>query len=519
MCGIVAIISNKPVKDKLIENLEKLEYRGYDSAGIATKEKNKIKVSKTTGKVADLKAKLKNDFSHKGHIGIAHTRWATHGEASTINAHPFEFKDWTLVHNGIINNYETLKTKHNLTTQSQTDSEVVLQLLVKQNKNNFKAFIETCQQLEGSYALAVLNKEKQEIWFAKNQSPLFIAKTQTGIIAASDVVCFENITNFYRLEDGEFCMTNENEIVFYNGNNQTITKQSLKLENLENNASKVGFSHFMEKEIFETKSVIENIYNKHTTEFDLSKNFKKILKGINRIKFIACGTAYHSALFGASVMQDITEIECSAHIASEFSTSLLNKKTLCIFVSQSGETADTLLALKKAKQKEFWAEFENFKNTFEIEYDETTKKIISLLKQAKSCFVLGRGQDFITANEAALKIKETTYINSNALPSGELKHGSIALIDEQMPTIIFCTQEKHINKTQSAKQEILARGGKVLLLSQFKISDALPLQNAHYLFMPIVSIIPIQLAAFKVSTQKGINPDQPRNLAKSVTVE
>lgn len=579
MCGIVAIISNKPVKDKLIESLEKLEYRGYDSAGIATKEKNIIKVSKTTGKVADLKAKLKNDFSHKGHIGIAHTRWATHGEASTINAHPFEFKGWTLVHNGIINNYETLKTKHNLTTQSQTDSEVVLQLLVKQNKNNFKAFIETCQQLEGSYALAVLNKEKQEIWFAKNQSPLFIAKTQTGIIAASDVVCFENITNFYRLEDGEFCMANENEIVFYNGNNQTITKQSLKLENLENNASKVGFSHFMEKEIFETKSVIENIYNKHTTEFDLPKNFKKILKGINRIKFIACGTAYHSALFGASVMQDITEIECSAHIASEFSTSLLNKKTLCIFVSQSGETADTLLALKKAKQhkcktigvvnvmhstlatqvdfafpvfagseiavastkaysaqilaleilahrfsskqkqKEFWAEFENFKNTFEIEYDETTKKIISLLKQAKSCFVLGRGQDFITANEAALKIKETTYINSNALPSGELKHGSIALIDEQMPTIIFCTQEKHINKTQSAKQEILARGGKVLLLSQFKISDALPLQNAHYLFMPIVSIIPIQLAAFKVSTQKGINPDQPRNLAKSVTVE
>lgn len=577
MCGIVAIIGKEKIKDKLTECLEKLEYRGYDSAGIATLENHDFKVTKQVGKVSLLKQTLQNEI-HTGHMGIAHTRWATHGGVSQINAHPFCTENWCLVHNGIINNFEQLKSEYNITTTSQTDTEVIVRLLEKQEKQNIDGVIEVCSKLKGSYALAILNKNTSEIYFAKNSSPLFITKTENMLIGASDVVCFADFSHeFFRFEDGEFASATINKITFFDKNKNIINKKPQEIRQINYETTKENYSHYMEKEIFETPKVIRNIYETYFNKnmIDIPKN---ILKNINRVKFIGCGTAYHSTLFGAKYFEKVTKIESSSHLASEFENEFLTKRTLCVFVSQSGETADTINAVKIAKKKGcpiiaitnvmhstlsgladfclpilagveiavastkaycaqiivmeifanhfankkqqeiFQKKLKKFAYGLKMPKKTTVNAIINHLINADSCFILGRGKDYYTARESALKIKEITYINCTSLPSGELKHGTLALVDDIIPLIMFCTNKKELDKSLSAKKEIEARGGRVLFLTPDKTLGN-NLQQTYDEFMPVCAILPVQLAAYQLSCLKSINPDQPRNLAKSVTVE
>lgn len=581
MCGIAAILSNCPVANNLVTALEKLEYRGYDSAGIATIENEFIKVSKQIGKVSNLKQILKSE-NHHGHIGIAHTRWATHGGVSQVNAHPFATDNWCLVHNGIINNFEELKNKYDIKTQSQTDTEVIAMLLEKQQSYDINAVIDVCSKLKGSYALAILCKQTNTLFFAKMKSPLFVAKTNEGIFGGSDVVCFAEKTNmFYRLEDNEFCVADLNEIVFYNSNKQKIKKNQQQIKNINYETNKENFSHYMQKEIYQTPQIIKNIVDEYKKQDILKKLPKTLLKNINRVKFIACGTAYHSAFFGAKYFEKITGIESTSHIASEFENEFLTKNTLCVFVSQSGETADTINALVRAKNKRcktigitnvshstianmvdyyipilagveiavastkaysaqilvmqifayhfakektrenFYKKLDKFARKISLPNESEVQKIFNHIRHSDQCFILGRAKDYYTARESALKIKEITYINCLSLPSGELKHGTLALVDSVIPIIMFCTEKKELDKSISALKEIEARGGRVLFVSQFdvKIPSSVKLPHFESNFMPIPAILPIQLCAYRVSVDKGINPDQPRNLAKSVTVE
>lgn len=577
MCGIVAIIGKDEIKDELIQLLEKLEYRGYDSAGIATKEKNGFKITKQIGKVSSLK-ELLSTKTHNGNIGIAHTRWATHGEVNQINAHPFNTKNWCLVHNGIINNFEKLKSEYSIETNSNTDSEVIVQLLEKQDKQDIEGVIDVCHLLKGSFALAILNKNNNELYFAKKNSPLFIMQSKDNVIGASDVVCFANLSkNFYRLEDEEFCKATISDLTFYDKNKNVIVKKLQSIEQINYDNNKENYSHYMEKEIYETPQIIKNIYETYNTKklIQFPKNF---LKKYKRVKFIGCGTAFHSTLFGAKYFEKITNIECSSHLASEFEKEYLTKNTLCIFVSQSGETADTINALKVAKAKKctticltnvmhstissladycfpilagveiavastkaycaqiivmeilanyfetpkkqqlFFEKLKKFAYSIKMPPETIINTIINHIIYADSCFVLGRSNDYYTACEASLKIKEITYINCTSLPSGELKHGTLALVDNIIPLIMFCTEKEELDKSISSKKEIEARGGKVLFLTPFKEYGEM-LQLVDDDFMPISAILPIQLAAYQLSCLKLINPDQPRNLAKSVTVE
>lgn len=264
MCGIVGMIAKQKVQDMLVGALEKLEYRGYDSAGIATKESARFKVTKQVEKVENLKKALFQE-THKGNIGIAHTRWATHGEVNVVNTHPFSTKNWCLVHNGIINNYEELKKQHNIETQSKTDSEVIVCLLEKQQKQGIEAVIDVCKQLKGLYALAILNKNTNELYFAKKHSPLFVSQNKEVTIGASDVVCFADIASqFYRLEDNEFCTASIDKLTFYDKNANVINKTLQSLEQINYQTDKAGYTHYMEKEIYETPNVVKNIYETYS---------------------------------------------------------------------------------------------------------------------------------------------------------------------------------------------------------------------------------------------------------------
>ncbi|MEG1752100.1 MAG: glutamine--fructose-6-phosphate transaminase (isomerizing) [Clostridia bacterium] len=590
MCGIIGIVSANAIQEQLIESLKKLEYRGYDSAGIATIENGEFLVTKTAGKICELEKKLKTDL-HYGNIGIGHTRWATHGKATMQNSHPFESENLCLVHNGIIENFKEIKINFNLKTVSQTDSEIILRLLEKNlNENkylNINILIKTCNTLIGSYSLAILDKKQNKLFLAKNKSPLYVVQTNNKTICSSDIICFDNNELYFDMEDNEYCEIYLNKIIFYNKIGEIINKTAKKILLLNNTTTKNNYNYFMEKEIYETKNVLQNIYDyyfddnycikKNVFEY-LNNDCKNLLKNclFKDVKLIGCGTACHSAKFGERFFENCCNLESRTFVASEFKNSILNEKSLCVFVSQSGETADTILALEFAKSKhcfcvaitnclhskiakmadmvlpilagpeiavastkaysaqiavlqifakylsdnneiEFAQNFNNFVQNFEISNKNIFNKITDFIDNNSICFILGKGEDFITAEEASLKIKEIAYINCLALPAGELKHGTLALIDDKTPVIIICTNNSYVSKCKSTKEEIEARGGKVLFVSQFETEPLL--QNFDHEFMPIPSIIPFQLSALKLSVLKGLNPDQPRNLAKSVTVE
>ena len=569
MCGICGYIGKNNGVGKVVEGLKILEYRGYDSCGIAYIENNKLKLVKTVEGVDEL-YNLTCDKSSNFVIG--HTRWATHGGVSEKNAHPHisSSKKLAMVHNGIIENYRELKDKLDVNCYSETDSEVFLNLIDSKSGDLLTKVIDASKEVKGTFAIIILS-EDGEIVLGKRESPLYLSNVDNELYIASDILALSG-ENFYTLKDDEFASIKNFEISFYNKNKEKIYKKQEKIEKNEALLENFYKTH-MENEIFETKNVLLKTLKEYENEAIFSKI--KLPKNLKSISLIACGTAYHASLMGAEYFKEVG-IDARSYLASEFryGRELLNKNTLYIFVSQSGETADTIAAAKSVKSHKLntlaltntpnsllnricknvlptfagreiavastkayscqvWSLYlfslylagkklpsERATSNFPfINFDE---KFIKEIASYKKVFFIGRDLDYITAMEASLKLKEITYINCFAIASGELKHGTLALIDKDAVVIAICTQEKIKTKLLSNLEEIKARGGKVIVVSQFddfKDFSCVKLSKFDELFMPIVSVIPMQFLALKICELFGYNPDKPRNLAKSVTVE
>lgn len=595
MCGIVGQISKNNIKTSLIEMLEKLEYRGYDSSGICFFYKNKLNLEKQTGQIHNLKTIIQSQ-PISFNCGIAHTRWATHGEVSKDNAHPQMSNDgsWAVVHNGIIENYLSLKQQlknNGYNFFSQTDTEVIPNLITNQKQTSpLKKFCNAINKLEGSYAIvAVCSSLPNTLFLAKKHSPLYVASFNGEVICASDPICFSGkVESYYTLLDDEFCMATPQKLTFLDKNHKKITKKTKKIENFTQTATKNNYEYFAEKEIEENKIVLKNIIDFYSNSNTLKNINKQFINNIQKIYLVGCGTSYHACKVGATLIQNASGLICLPCIASEFISSnpLLNSSTLCIFVSQSGETADTLLSLNHAKQKGcpvlslvnvpyssmatksdvflplcagaeiavvstkaynamlyvFFILAEKIKsviNKTKINFTKLNKllnlNIENLKKQAKKVkkiinksskvFFIGKNYDYITSQEASLKLKEISYINSVSLPSGELKHGTLALVDNK--TIVFITSTNHslLSKNLNSASEVKARGAKVIFVTNEKIENnsnidyIVPLENFDENLMPAYSIIFYQYLAVYTCLKFGLNPDKPRNLAKSVTVE
>lgn len=596
MCGIVGYVGDGIVEKELIEKLKKLEYRGYDSSGILTVTKSKFEVTKCVGKIENL-IETVSHYSNSC-CGIGHTRWATHGKVSVNNAHPHisSTKLYGIVHNGIIENYSHLKQEHlgNYNFYSETDTEVIANLLEYNHKKSqitdevdvMNNIIDTCKMLKGSYALCICCSQfNNTVFIAKNKSPLFVTTNEKESIIASDISCFDDKFNsFYELKDGEFAIINNNQCRFFNSNKKPVSKKPKILSKTSLISIKDNNKSYMLNEIYEIPKVLENIIHQYKN----GKYFEKINKNFNKILFIGCGTAFHACLIGEKYINCFSDIETHSHIASEFNYEKkhIDKNTLCIFVSQSGETFDTLTAMKYAKSKHaITVALTNvehstlarqskyvlptfagpeiavastkaynaqllilyllanyfFTNNYDYAIKSTQKHIkkvdIKKLSQiihlkdvitnSKNIFMLGKNFDYITSKEATLKIKEITYLSVEAHPTGELKHGYIALIDTKSVVIIFNTSDKMLPRSLLACSEIKARGGTTILISTSSskkssltnVDHLVKLPKTTDLLSPIFSIIPLQLLAEKISRSLGINPDKPKNLAKSVTVE
>ena len=613
MCGIVGYIGNKNAKSILINGLFKLEYRGYDSAGIAIIENNKIKYKKNKGRVANLNDSIK-DENFDSNIGIAHTRWATHGEPSIINSHPHldNKKEFAVVHNGIIENYSEIKEmliKNGYKFESETDTEVIPNLIhyyfcrEKEAKNKFLDSVnKACNDLKGSYAIEVISKIfPNKMIVARKNSPLVIGISDNNKYIASDIsAIIEYTNNIYFIDDNEIVEISKDEVNFYNNKLEKIQKEfkTIEIESSDNN--KNGYEDYMLKEIFEqpktVRKTIEAYINKDgKIQIDGLNITKDYLQKINKIYIVACGTAMHAGLAAKNTFEKLLNIPVEVDIASEFRyrDPLIDEKTLTIFISQSGETADTIAALKLSKEKgsktiaisnvikssitreadytiythagaeiavastkaftaqvvllnilsirfaeileieEKKKKIETIKNDIlqlpeKIEKTlEISKKIKEISKQVykeRDMFFIGRGIDYTVGMEGSLKLKEISYIHSEAYPAGELKHGPIALIEKNVTAIGIITDEKLKEKTISNIQEIISRGAKVILITNAEI----PKGNYNYIYeipkvskllSPILSVIPLQLFAYYIAKEKELDVDKPRNLAKSVTVE
>ena len=612
MCGIVGYIGDKEAKPILINGLTRLEYRGYDSAGVATVESNGINVIKNKGRVAELE-KVAGIDSLKGHIGIAHTRWATHGKPSTENSHPHTDgkKNFAVVHNGIIENYNELRDfllKNGYTFYSQTDTEVIPNLIdyyySKDSKNDDKkvlrAVVSACSELKGSFALEIISTFlPDKMIVVRKDSPLVIGKTETENYISSDIPAILSYTkDFYLLEDYEYVVLSKDSAEFYDKDLNPIKKDVVNIDWNATAAEKDGFEDFMLKEIYEQpKSIRETIGSRLPSDgkctienLELSKEY---LSSLNKIYIVACGTAMHAGLATKAIFEKLCAIPTEVDIASEFRyrDPLIDNKTLVIFVSQSGETADTIAALKLSKEKGaktiavsnvigssitreadytiythagpeiavastkaytsqvvlmsilaiYFSEVleKNTELAAELKKDilelpakveeslENIDNIKTFAKQVykeKDMFFLGRGIDYATALEASLKLKEISYIHSDAYAAGELKHGPIALIENGVTVIAIMTEPDLTPKTISNVQEVITRGAKTLVvtnqnLGEAKFENMITIPKTNRLISPILSIIPLQLFAYFISKEKGLDVDKPRNLAKSVTVE
>lgn len=595
MCGIVGYIGTNTRKN-LIDLLKKLEYRGYDSAGIATLSLGKIKIVKSVGNISNLKKIV--DFNIKDKIGIAHTRWATHGKPTLNNTHPHISNDgvWAVVHNGIIENYSELKLKlkkFGFSFYGDTDSEVIGNLFQLNNQNSkIQTIIKSCNLLKGSFALCCINSScKNTLFLAKNKCPLYVAKGNNALIVASDPICFEEkMTEYYSLEDFEFCEASVKKLVFYDEFGKKILKKPIKIDNFSTSNNKGNYKHYMLKEIYEIPSVLKNITKTYSKSNIFDYFNKEKICQYKKIVLIGCGTAYHASLLGARYIEKFTRVDAHAYIASEFryKKPRIDKNTLVIMVSQSGETADTIAVCELAKakgsttiavtnvrysslakmadivlpvcagpeiavastkayigqisilylfskhlektlygNKNTTNKFFEFAEAYHLFNEEVLNELVQKLKSSQKAFFIGRDLDYITCLESSLKLKEITYINSSAYPAGELKHGFLALIDDQSYVFVFATQKKLLEKTLNGANEALSRGGKIILITQFEIPKSktkdfykiIKLEKYEEELMPFSSIVIGQMLAYKTSTAKNLNPDQPRNLAKSVTVE
>lgn len=607
MCGIIGYIGTKKAKPILINGLLRLEYRGYDSAGIATIENNGIKIMKEKGRIANLEA-MDGINTLEGTIGIGHTRWATHGKPSATNSHPHYDNDniFAVVHNGIIENYHELRKfleENNYTFFSDTDTEVIPNLInfyYKKEKDFLKAVKVACDDLKGSFALEILCKfYPDNMIVVRQDSPLVIGKGLDENYISSDIPAILSFTkDFYFLNDREFAVLSRNNIVFYDNNLNKIEKPIKSIEWNTASAEKDGYDDFMLKEIYEQpNSIRETIGSKLSenkiafNDFEVSKDF---LENINRIYIVACGTAMNAGLATKATFEKLCKIPTEVDIASEFRyrDPLIDKNTLCIFISQSGETADTIAALKSSKDKGaktiavanvigssitresdyciythagpeiavastkaytsqvvllnilalYFAEVLDRVPLSEI--DAIKKELLELPKKAElalknvaevkdfantvyketDMFFLGRGLDYYVASEGSLKLKEISYIHSESYAAGELKHGPIALIENNVTVVGIITNPNLAPKTISNMQEVITRGAKTLVITNQKIDESqffkvINIPETSTCLSPILSIIPLQLLSYYISKEKGLDVDKPRNLAKSVTVE
>ena len=605
MCGIVGYFGKREAKDILINGLSRLEYRGYDSAGIALFCDGNINIIKTKGRLKELKMKL--NCENRGSIGIGHTRWATHGKPSDKNSHPHMSCKGTfcVVHNGIIENYMKLKEalqEKGYYFLSETDTEVIPNLLEAYNTGNFlETVYKVLSMLEGAYALCIFSKEfPEEMIIVRKASPIIVGKCNGEYFIASDIpAILEYTKNVYILEENEVAHIKNETITFYNGERNAINKEAIEIAwNLES-AEKQGYSHFMLKEIHEQPEAVEKTLAGRIKngivqlDLNLTDNF---IKNIDKVVFVACGTASYAGRVGGNFIEKYLRISVEAEFASEFryNDPIITDKTLVIVVSQSGETADTLAGLSEAKSKgaKILAITNVVGSSIARESDEviytragpeiavaSTKayvtqlvvlyllvlqlgkirgaigtdfekkwigaliklpeQITSILKQSDiikgyaaglkdslSTFFIGRGVDNVSSLEGALKLKEVSYIHAEAYAAGELKHGTLALVTDDVPVIGIATQKHLLDKTISNIIEVKARGAITYGIG-FEGEGQLrratnyfyPIPDALEDFAPILTVVPLQLLAYYASLLKGNDVDKPRNLAKSVTVE
>ena len=575
MCGIVGYVGKSLRAGDVLGVLKKLEYRGYDSAGISITGAGEQRVYKALGVIDNLCAKVpKKLFASSA---IAHTRWATHGKPSALNAHPHcsSGKLWTIVHNGIIENAEKLKSTHNLQTLGQTDTEVLAQFLEFQGAKDIGGFTSAFESVEGSWAILAQCKEVPNALFvAKNKSPLYTAEDKNGNFwVASDPICFADFAKEYiAFEDGEFAIIEMSKLCVFDKNLNIITKTPVQFAEVASTATKGDYAHFMEKEIFEQPAALCRLVSGYKHNKCLARFSPNFLAQFEQVKFLGCGSAYHAAMYGAEIFEAILQIPASAEVASEFtySKTLCFEKTLFVFISQSGETADTIRAhelvkasggqtvvitnveystlaqkaditlglfagpevavastkafvcqlaalylLAKAMQgdcEDFFAEVETAAHEL-LNFDmEKIDVLARKLAPAKNALFIGKGLDFVLAREGALKLMEITYINSLAVYAGELKHGYLALVQKKTPLFVFANDESVAQKTLNAATEANARGGEVIEISFLQ-------KNVKKHLLPLLAIVPIQYLAYRVCVLKNLDPDKPRNLAKSVTVE
>ncbi len=606
MCGIIGISSNKPVSSSIINSLKKLEYRGYDSAGIATLFEGEIKEVKSEGRVDSLEENfdLKN---LKGNIGIGHVRWATHGVPNSINAHPHSSHNVSVVHNGIIENSTILK-KYLITKghkfKSQTDTEVIVHLITENllTLDLEEAITKTLKQLHGSFALGIIFRDIPDLIVgARRGSPLAVGYGPNENYLGSDSYALKSMTNkITYLDDGEFCIIKNDQVNFFNTDGKKINKKILELSSDEASYDKGDFKHFMAKEIEEQsitiKTGIKEYIDKTNSEINIL-NFPWKIKDINSITLIGCGTAYHSCMMAKYWLEELTMIDVNIDIASEFRyrKNRFKKDNLYVFVSQSGETADTYAALdlcnknemktcavvnviessiardsnfvlpihcgpeigvastkaflgqililyilslklgylrkeiKNEIYKEKIKELQNLPSLIEksLLIDNEIQAISSTFNEAKGSMFLGRGFSFPIALEGALKLKELSYVHAEGYPAGEMKHGPLALIEDGMPVVVLAPRDNYYKKTISNMQEVIARGAKVLLITNKSkdeivsenIWETIEVENTNEDLLPFLLTIPLQKLAYYSALKKGYDIDKPRNLAKSVTVE
>ena len=606
MCGIVGYVGHGDTKEIILHGLKTLEYRGYDSSGMALMSDGEILVEKKAGRIENLEESMKEkNFSSE--IGIGHTRWATHGVPSDRNSHPHYSMDKSVavVHNGIIENYQVLRKEleeKGYIFSSDTDTEVISQLIQDMyNGNILDTVSKVVKKLEGSYAVGVLHKNHpDELICAREHSPLVVGIGEKENFIASDISALLKYTkDVYYLEDGDIAVLKAGSIEIFDRDEKPVTREKKYIEwNLEQ-ATKCGYPHFMLKEIFEQPQAVKETFEKrvHNGRVDFSDvlNYEDI-KNINKIYIVACGTAYHAGLQGQFALQKIAKLDSIADIASEFryNDPFIDEKTIVIFVSQSGETSDTLAALKEAKSKgaltiavtnvvgstisreahktiytmagpeiavastkayttqvtifylfalymaelrkviskekyeEYLSEIKNMPEKIQDILDncEEIKTAAEYFKDRTNGFFIGRGLDYKVAVEASLKIKEVSYVHTEAFASGELKHGTIALIEEGTPVVVIAAQKNLIDKSVSNIKEVKARGAYIITIgfddeeNLKNVSDNfIGIPECNDMFSGFLSIVPLQLLAYYTSDAKGIDVDKPRNLAKSVTVE
>lgn len=600
MCGIVGYIGTEDAKEILLKGLEKLEYRGYDSAGIAVRNGEDVRVYKEKGRIAELRKVVDSDFDTT--TGIGHTRWATHGVPNHENSHPHqsESERFTLVHNGVIENYEQLKNEYlsGVTFKSDTDTEIIVQLIEyfsKQGLETEAAFVQVLKLLHGSYALGLLDIQNPDvIYVAKNKSPLLVGLGDGFNVIASDAMAMLQVTDTYtELHDGEVVLVTKESIEIKDLEGKKVKRKPYKAEIDASDIEKGTYAHYMLKEINEQPAAMRNIIQEYQDEkgnLKIDKDIVKAVRKADRIHIIACGTSYNAGLVGKEYLEKWAGIPTEVHVASEFvyNMPLLSKKPLFIFISQSGETADSRAVLVETKKlghpaltitnvagstlsreadhtlilhagpeiavastKAYTAQIAVLSILAQVaaadagidtgidllpELAKVTSAITTVIDDAelmekiatdflattRNCFFIGRTMDYYVGVEGALKLKEISYIQTEGFAGGELKHGTIALIEEGTPVIALATQERVNLSIRGNVKEVVARGAHPCIISMDGLNqegDTYVIPHVHEMLAPLVSVVTTQLIAYYAALHRGADVDKPRNLAKSVTVE